>query len=70
MSVNESLRLALAFDEGVGAGDGHLLERRISVDREDEEDSVLVYREPVRAARAVGLKEFAKHVLQIWTHIQ
>ena len=47
----------------MGAGDGHLLERRISVDREDEEDSVLVYCEPVRAARAVGLKEFAKHVL-------
>ena len=49
----------------MGAGDGHLLQLRISVDREDEEDSVLVYREPVRAARAVGLKEFAKHVLQI-----
>ena len=47
----------------MGAGDGHLLQRRISVDREDEENSVLVYREPVRAARAVGLKEFAKHVL-------
>ena len=59
----------LGVDEGMGTGDGHLLEGRLGIDRQDEEDAVLADGVPVRAALAVGLEQLAQHVLPRLVHL-